>query len=139
MNLEYLLEYIKPLVAAGATLVTWLFGAWDMALSVLVSFMVLDYITGVLKAWINKTVSSDVGFNGIKRKALIIIVVSVGVLMDRLLNNGSWVFRTMIAYFYISNEGISLLENCIALGLPVPEKLQAALIQLRECESKEKK
>ena len=61
----------------------------------------------------------------------------VGVLLDRLLNEGTWVFRTLIAYFYIANEGISLIENCVGLGLPVPQKLQDTLIQLKEGNKKE--
>lgn len=83
--------------------------------------MILDYITGVLKAYINKTVSSDVGLKGIARKSLILVVLIVVVLLDRLLNAETWVFRTLIAYFYIANEGISLLENCAGLDLPIPK------------------
>ena len=130
-------EIIKVFIAAIGTTLTWLFGAWDMALTVLVCFMILDYITGVLRAFIKKEVSSNVGLIGIARKSLILVVLIVGVLLDRLLNEGTWVFRTLIAYFYIANEGISLLENCVGLGLPVPQKLQDTLIQLKEGNKKE--
>ena len=95
--------------------------------------MILDYITGVVRAYINKTVSSDVGLKGIARKCVILIVLIVAILLDRLLNAGTWVFRTLVAYFYISNEGISLLENCVS----VPEKLQDALLQLKKGNKKE--
>lgn len=128
---------IKIFVATVGTTFTWLFGAWDTALTVLVCFMILDYITGVLRAFINKEVSSNIGLIGIARKSLILVVLIVGVLLDRLLNEGTWVFRTLIAYFYIANEGISLLENCVGLGLPVPQKLQDTLIQLKEGNKKE--
>ena len=130
-------EIIKLCVATVGTTFTWLFGAWDTALTVLVCFMILDYITGVLRAFINKEVSSNIGLIGIARKSLILVVLIVGVLLDRLLNEGTWVFRTLIAYFYIANEGISLIENCVGLGLPVPQKLQDTLIQLKEGNKKE--
>lgn len=123
---------IKYVTAGVGTAITWLFGAWDTALTVLVCFMILDYLTGVLRAFINKQVSSNVGLVGIARKSLILVVLIVGVLLDRLLNSETWVFRTLIAYFYIANEGISLLENCVGLGLPVPQSLQDTLIQLKE-------
>lgn len=128
---------IKYITAGVGTSITWLFGAWDTALTVLVCFMILDYLTGVLRAFINKQVSSNIGLVGIARKSLILIVLIVGVLLDRLLNSETWVFRTLIAYFYIANEGISLLENCVGLGLPVPQKLQDTLIQLKEGNRKE--
>lgn len=128
---------IKYLTAIIGTTFTWLFGAWDTALTVLICFMILDYVTGVMRAFINKEVSSNIGLIGIARKSLILVVLIVGVLLDRLLNAGTWVFRTLIAYFYIANEGISLLENCVGLGLPIPQKLQDTLIQLKEGNKKE--
>ena len=113
------------------------FGTWDTALIVLVSFMALDYLTGVLRAIVNKEVSSDTGLKGIARKTVILTVLIVAVLLDRLLNTGTWVFRTLICYFYIANEGISLLENCAELGLPIPDKLKDALVQLKDGEKKD--
>lgn len=135
--MDNLLNYLKGVVAIVGTALTWLFGAWDTALMVLVCFMVLDYCTGVIRAFINKEVSSDIGLKGIARKTVILIVLIVAVLLDRLLNTGTWVFRTLICYFYIANEGISLLENCAGLGLPIPEKLKDALVQLKDGEKKE--
>lgn len=135
--MENILNYFKVIVATIGTGLTWLFGSWDTALIVLIAFMVLDYITGLLRAWINKEVSSDVGLKGIARKTVIFIVLIVAVLLDRLLNTGTWVFRTLICYFYIANEGISLLENCAGLGLPIPERLKDSLAQLKDGEKKE--
>ena len=135
--MENLLNYFKIIIAALGTGITWLFGTWDTALVVLVCFMVLDYFTGVLRAWTNKEISSDVGLKGIARKTVILIVLIVAVLLDRLLNTGTWVFRSLLCYFYIANEGISLLENCAGLGLPIPEKLKDALVQLKDGEKKE--
>lgn len=127
----------KSIVAAIGTAFTWLFGTWDTALVVLVCFMVLDYCTGLLRGAINKELSSNVGLKGIARKAVIFVVLIVAVLLDRLLNTGNWVFRSLVAYFYIANEGISLLENCAQLGAPIPDKLKEMLIQLREGNKKE--
>ncbi|MEG2741746.1 MAG: phage holin family protein [Clostridium sp.] len=134
--MDNILNYIKVAVVTLGTGITWLLGTWDTALVVLIAFMVLDYATGVLRAWINKEVSSDVGLKGIARKAVIFVVLIVAVMLDRLLNTGTWVFRTLICYFYIANEGISLLENCAGLGLPIPDKLKDALVQLKDGEKK---
>ena len=134
MKLE---EMFNLSVATVATVFTWLIGDWDTALIVLVCFMALDYITGVIRAYINKNLSSSVGLIGIARKCLIFIVLIVSVLLDRLLNSETWVFRTLVAYFYIANEGISLLENCVGLGLPIPQRLKDALEQLKEGNKKE--
>lgn len=135
--MDKILNYIKVIVMALGTGITWLLGTWDTALIVLILFMVLDYATGLLRAWINKEVSSDIGLRGIARKAVIFVVLIVAVMLDRLLNTGTWVFRTLVCYFYIANEGISLLENCAGLGLPIPEKIKDALAQLKDGEKKE--
>lgn len=132
--MEKLLEYFKVIVACVSTGVTWLVGAWDMAIIILVSFMAIDYITGVIKAYINKEVSSDIGRRGIAKKAGMLIVLIVAVMLDRLINTGTWVFRTAVCYFYIANEGISLLENLGAIGVPIPAKMAEALKQLSDRE-----
>lgn len=129
--MEKLLNILRYLVAIIGTGITWLFGAWDMALTILIVFMVLDYATGVLKGYVNKELSSDIGLKGLARKAVILIVLIVAVCLDRLLNTGHWVFRTLVAYFYIANEGLSLIENCAALGAPVPSQITDALAQLK--------
>lgn len=130
--MDKILEYLKYAVALLGTTVTWLLGTWDTAIMVLVAFMVVDYITGLIKGWYTKQLSSNVGLKGIARKFLILLVLMVAVLLDRLLNTGTWVFRTLACYFYIANEGISILENVVVLGLPVPKQLKEALIQLTE-------
>lgn len=135
--MENILDYIKLLIIAIGTGFTWLFGAWDMPLIALVIFIALDYSTGVVRGYINKELSSDVGLKGIARKGVIFVVLIVAVTLDRLLNTGSWVFRTSVCYFFIANEGISLLENCASLGAPIPDKLKNALIQIKEGKKKE--
>ena len=88
---------VKYIIATFGTIFTYIFGTWDTALIVLVSFMLLDYLTGIIRAFSNKTISSNAGLRGIARKSLILVVLSVGVLLDRLLNSETWVFRTVIA------------------------------------------
>ena len=130
--MENILNYFKIIIATLGTGITWIFGTWDTALIVLVSFMALDYLTGVLRAIVNQEVSSDTGLKGIARKTVIFIVLIVAVLLDRLINTGTWVFRTLVCYFYIANESISLLENCSAFGAPIPQQVVDALAQLKE-------
>ena len=126
-------------VAILATFFTYLFGGWDLALKILITFMVLDYMTGVIYAYVIKTLNSEVGFRGLIKKCMILAVLIVGVELDRMLGNGgTWVFRTLVAYFYIANEGISLLENISNLGVPIPNKIKTALEQLNNDEDQEK-
>jgi toxin secretion/phage lysis holin len=124
-------ETLNTIVALIGTWCTYIFGAWDTALAVLILFMAMDYITGLMGGIINKTLSSSIGFRGIFRKATILIVLIVAVSLDRLLNSGNWVFRTLVCYFYIANEGISLVENAAKIGLPIPPKLLDILAQLK--------
>jgi toxin secretion/phage lysis holin len=131
---------IKTIVAAAATGISYLFGQWDLALQILILFMILDYATGVLRAYVNKELSSNIGLKGIARKAVIFIVLIVAVALDRLLETtGAWIFRTLVCYFYVANEGLSLVENCGSLGLPIPEKIKEALVQLKDGNKKELK
>lgn len=117
--------------AVGAFL-GWYLGGFDDFLYVLLGFMIVDYITGVLCAINDKKLSSEAGFRGLTRKLLILILVGIANLLDvHLLKNGSAI-RTATIFFYISNEGISLLENTSRLGLPVPDKLKSVLQQLND-------
>lgn len=109
-------------------------GGFDGLLYALVAFVVCDYITGVMGAVSDKKLSSAIGFKGIARKILIFILVGIGHLLDtHIIGNGS-VLRTAVIFFYLSNEGLSLIENATHLGLPVPEKLKAVLAQLHQRE-----
>lgn len=126
--MEFKMSSIFTLIC---TVLTYLFGGWDVALIVLIVFMVIDYITGVSVAVINKTLNSETGAKGLLKKLSIIMMLIVGVLLDRLINDGTWVFRTLVAYFYIANEGISIVENLSLLGVPVPKKIKRILEQLQ--------
>ena len=107
-------------------------GGCDGLLIALVVFVVADYITGVMCAIADKELSSEVGFKGICRKVLIFILVGIANILDvQVIGTGS-VLRTAVIFFYLSNEGVSLLENAGHLGLPIPEKLKAVLEQLHD-------
>ena len=122
-------SYIKIGFTILATTLTTIFGGWDMALSVLVILIVADYITGVGKAFCNKVLSSDVGSKGIIKKVMILVVVALAAQLDRLISTE--LIRTAVIYFYVANEGISILENLTALGVPFPKQLTDRLLQLR--------
>ena len=112
-------------------------GGCDGLLYALVVFVVVDYITGVMCAINNQTLSSAVGFKGICRKVLIFLLVGIANVLDvQVIGTGS-VLRTAVIFFYISNEGISLLENAGHLGLPIPEKIKVVLEQLHDRAEKE--
>lgn len=131
-------KIFNSLVALIATFFTYLFGGWDLALKILITFMILDYVTGVIYAYVIKTLNSEIGFKGLIKKCMILAVLIVGVALDRMLgNDGTWIFRTLVCYFYIANEGISLLENISNLGVPIPNKIKNALEQLNNDEESE--
>ena len=110
----------------------WFLGGCDGLLFALIAFVVIDYITGVMCAVSDHTLSSEVGFRGICRKVLIFLLVGIANILDvQVIGTGS-VLRTAVIFFYISNEGVSLLENAGHLGLPIPQKLKDILAQLHD-------
>ena len=110
----------------------WFFGEMDGFFYALIAFVVIDYLTGVMCAILDKTLSSNVGFRGIFRKVLIFVMVGIGHVIDTQLIGRGDALRTAVIFFYISNEGVSLLENAAHVGLPVPEKLKDVLAQLHD-------
>ena len=112
-------------------------GGWDGALYALITFITVDYITGVMCAVSDKRLSSEIGFRGICRKVIILALVGVGSILDRQIIGAGSTLRTAVIFYYLSNEGISILENAARLGLPVPEKLKNVLEQLKEDKNKE--
>ena len=108
----------------------WFLGGCDGLLYALIAFVVIDYITGVMCAVIDHRLSSEVGFKGIFKKVLIFLLVGVANILDVQVIGTGCVLRTAVIFFYISNEGVSLLENAAYLGLPVPEKIKKVLEQL---------
>ena len=128
---------IKLIFAAIGGWLGWFLGGCDGLLYALLAFVVVDYITGIMCAVSDHSLSSEVGFKGICRKVLIFLLVGIGHILDaQVIGTGS-VLRTAVIFFYISNEGVSLLENAAHLGLPVPEKIKAVLEQLHDRVEKE--
>ena len=113
--------------AIGAVL-----GGWDGFLYALVLFVVVDYITGIMAAYVKKKLSSQIGFQGILKKIVIFCLVAVGYVIDAYIIKNGAVVRTAVIFFYMSNEGISIMENAAVIGLPVPEKLRDVLEQLKD-------
>lgn len=123
---------IQLIFAAIGGWLGYFLGGCDGLLYTLIAFAVVDYVTGVMCAVADKKLSSEVGFKGICRKVLIFLLVGIANILDvQVIGTGS-VLRTAVIFFYISNEGVSLLENAAHLGLPIPEKMKAVLEQLHD-------
>ena len=133
-------EFWNTIQLAFAAIGGWLgyfLGGCDGLLYTLLAFVVLDYITGIMCAIVDRKLSSAIGFRGIFRKVLIFALVGVGHLLDLQVLGSVGVLRTAVIFFYLSNEGVSLVENAAHLGLPIPEKLKAVLEQLHDRAEKE--
>ena len=131
--------WIQVAFSAIGGFLGWFLGGMDGFLYALLAFVIIDYITGVMVAAIQKKVSSEVGFKGICKKVLIFILVGMANIVDaQIIGNGSAI-RTAVIFFYLSNEGISILENSAIIGLPVPQKLKDVLEQLKDHSDKENK
>lgn len=115
----------------------WFLGGCDGLLYALLAFVVIDYITGIMCAAVDKKLSSEVGFKGIFKKVLIFALVGIGHILDTRVIGSGLVMRTAVIFFYLSNEGVSLLENAAYLGLPIPQKLKSVLEQLHDRSEKE--
>lgn len=135
-------EFWNVIQAVFAAIGGWLgyfLGGCDGLLYTLLTFVVLDYITGVLCAIADKKLSSSVSFRGIARKVIIFALVGIGHLLDTQIFGETGVLRTAVIFFYLSNEGLSLLENATYLGLPIPQQLKEVLEQLHEKHIENKK
>ena len=130
---------IQVAFAAVGGWLGWFLGGCDGLLIALLAFVVIDYITGVMCAVVDKKLSSAVGFKGIFKKILIFALVGVGHILDTMVIGTGSVLRTAVIFFYLSNEGISLIENAGHLSLPIPAKLKAVLEQLHDRSEKEDK
>ena len=124
-------------IAAVGGWLGYVLGGLDGFLYALLAFVVIDYITGIMCAVLDKKLSSEVGFRGIFKKVLIFALVAVGHIVDQNVIGDGSVIRTAVIFFYLSNEGISILENTVHIGLPVPQKLKDVLEQLHNRSDKE--
>lgn len=129
--------YIQTVLAAIGGFLGWYLGGADGFLYALIAFVALDYITGIVCAIIDKKLSSDIGFRGIFKKMLIFLIVGAANILDtEVLGSGS-ALRTAVIFFYLSNEGVSILENAAHAGLPIPQKLKEILVQLHDRDNSE--
>lgn len=128
-----IIDTIKLFLATIGACLGWFLGDVDGFIYTLIAFVVADYITGVLRAISEKELSSKIGARGIVKKVMIFIIVGIAHLVDmNILTGGQNVLRTAVIFFYISNEGISIIENSSVIGLPVPKKLKDILAQIKE-------
>lgn len=123
---------LSAMIAIVATFISMFLGGWDAALKVLVFCMITDYITGVLGALKTHTLNSEDMFWGGIRKAIILVVIALAVKLDLLVSNPTPLFRTIAIYFYVSREGLSIVENIGILGVPLPGVITKVLVQLQE-------
>lgn len=123
-------------VAGFGTAANYLWGGLDVALKTLLLFMLLDYLTGLICATKESCLSSSIGFNGILKKVMILIVVAVAVNVDGVIDTGGMT-RSLVIFFYVSMEGISILENAARMNVLVPDELKDKLLQLKDGGKKE--
>ncbi|WP_313568155.1 phage holin family protein [Acetoanaerobium noterae] len=127
-------NWVQLAFAAVGGFLGWFLGGYDGFLYALVAFVVIDYLTGVLCAIIDKKLSSEIGAKGIFKKVLIFVMLGVAHILDTQIigsaGESGGVLRTAVIFFYLSNEGVSILENAGHIGLPIPEKLKEVLKQL---------
>ena len=134
--METVWDKVLKVLAAIAGAIGGIFGGWDALLGVLIGMMVLDYVSGVVVAWMGKSqktayggLSSKVGAQGLAKKGLMMAVVLVAALLDRAMGATAAVCRDAVCWFYIANEGISLMENLSLAGVPFPAKVKELLGQ----------
>lgn len=132
-----LIETMQIVIVAIGGFLGYTLGCCDGFLYALVAFIVIDYITGVMCAILDKKLSSEVGFRGIFKKVLIFSLVAIGHIIDKSVIGDGSVIRTAVIFFYLSNEGVSILENAAHIGLPVPQKLKDILEQFHNRSEKE--
>lgn len=123
-------QVIFAITIGGA--VGWFFGGLDGFMYAMIAFVLVDYITGVIAAAINKELSSDVGFKGICKKVMEFLLVGIANVLDMQILKQGAVMRDIVIFFYVANEGLSILENATRIGIPVPEPLKKMLKQLKD-------
>ena len=128
-------QWIQAVFTALGGWLGWFLGGCDGLIYAVIAFVVIDYITGLMCAVVNKQLSSEIGFKGIFKKVLIFMLVGVGNIVDNQLIGSGSILRTAVIFFYLSNEGISIIENAGNLGLPIPQKLKDILDQLKDKEN----
>ena len=134
--MKTILNHLPEVFAVIGSVLGFLLGGFDGYLYTLLGFILIDYLTGIMAAIANRQISSEIGFVGILKKILILIMVAMGHLLDQNLLGGGAAMRTAVIFFYTANEGISITENLSRLGFPIPARLKSVLAQLSEKEDK---
>lgn len=124
-------KIISLIASEAATIFIYLFGGIDVALTCLIVAIVLDYVSGMIKAYNKKQLSSKIGFSGILKKIGILILVMLSVLVDRVTGD-TGAIRTLVIYYFVANEGLSVLENLGESGIPIPNAIKKALKVLKD-------
>lgn len=125
--MKCIINNLQLLLSVLGGYIGWFIGGVDSFLFALIAFVIIDYLTGIMGAILEKKLSSEVGYRGIFKKILVFVLVGVGHTVDLYLVQRGSVFRTAVIFFYLSNEGISILENVSKIGLPIPKRLKQAL------------
>ena len=124
-------EYLCAILATVGYLFIYLLGGWDVSLQCLLLAIVFDYISGMIKAFHSKTLAARIGFHGILKKVGVLLIVMLGVLVDRVTGNTGAV-RTLVIYYFVANEGLSVIENLGQCGVPIPASIKKALKALNK-------
>lgn len=124
-------EVLQSIIAVVSTGLVYLLGGFDVALMALVIAIVLDYISGVLKAYVTKELSSRIGLKGIIKKMGVLLVVMLAVIIDNV-TGGTGAIRTLVIYYFVANEGLSVIENLGQAGVPIPQSIKKALKALKK-------
>lgn len=130
--MNVILNHFKMFLVLLGGILGWLLGGFDSLINTLIAVVMIDYVTGILLAIYEKRVSSDIGFKGICKKILIFSLIALGNLIDQQIISLGSSLRTMLIMFYLSNEGISILENAAKIGVPFPQKLKDVLQQISD-------
>ena len=129
--------WFKTIFAAIGAAAAYLWGPWDALILVLLAFVATDYATGLINAFVRHEADSAVGFIGLAKKVMIFVLVAVGALLDKIMPATNGAVRAAVCLFYVANEGLSILENAGALGLPLPSILKKWLVKLKEADDVE--
>ena len=124
-------DIICSVLAGICTGLVYLWGGFDVAMQCLLVAIVLDYISGIIKAFVRKELSSSIGFKGIVKKVGVLVIVALAVLIDRVTGE-SGAIRTLVIYYFVANEGLSIIENAGKSGLPIPHSIREALEALKK-------
>ena len=125
-------EYLELFISFTGATVSYFFGEVDGLMHALLAFAILDYITGIISAGVARKLSSSIGFKGIAKKITIFIIVGVSHVIDRELLGGTALLRDAVIFFYLANEGLSILENAVAIGIPIPNAIKDKLLAFHD-------